>query len=359
MHPLLLLAAAVTVSAAAEELAPGPWKPGRAPPGWSVVETAHHQLQSQLDRASAEAIAAHLESLLAEYEALLPGRNGRRKPTTITVKLFAERDDMAAYDPEGADDAWFAPGARELVAWHTGLALGLRDRPPPLRLPADVAAVLDPAARARAETLLRAVADDRQLDVAGLLAHEGWHRALHDHFGPGNRLPAWLEEGLGDLFAALRPDGQGGWRLRPISSVRLARAQGALLADRAMGLQRLLQLEREPFYAAAPDSYGWAELLVRWLHEHPDPARAGLPARLLQRLGKENDHSEATEAVFGEALADGLEAEFHGWVLALEASDPLRTLAEEFGDRLAPEDLAGPDLWVADYRLALTAIRGR
>lgn len=327
----------------------GRWSSGERPEGWHLLTSEHHQLQVQTEPALADLLARHLEALLPLYVAQLPGSSPRGPGKPVTVKLFARRSDMAAYDPEAGDDAYFDAGERELVAWDTGLILGQSSGAPPLVLPGDLAARLDPWDAARIRQLLLQVADDRQLDAAGLLGHEGWHRALADRFGSERALPAWLEEGLGDWFGAQRPLAEGDGRLLPIRADRLAATQAALANGTAPELIQLLALDRAEFYAQGARFYPWAELLSRYLMLHPDDATRQLVPRLLERLVREKDHRRATERVLGAALEAGLEAQFRGWVAGLSAPDPLDTLAREFGSLLPPDGLVGPEDWVEAF----------
>jgi hypothetical protein len=333
----------------AEEAVRRGWWDGDGPEGWTVVEDDPLQLQSRAGRLAAERLAAHLAALQPEYGRMLPGRVGK---APLVVKVFENFESVAQHDPEGTGGGYFDPEWREIVIWHTGRLLDDRDRPAPLRLRGESADALPPEALAPVKALLKAVSDDRQLDTAGMAAHEGWHAALQEIYGV-QPLPAWLEEGVGDWFGAARPAPGGGWFRRPPSAARVQLCRAALEEGTAPGLAVLLSVDRDAFYADSiaetPVYYSWAELFVRWLLDHPEPEPRALIPRLLKRLEKQSDVARATRAVLDDDEVEAMEREFHDWVAALEPVDPVVTLAETWGHALPARALSGPVGWILAY----------
>jgi hypothetical protein len=318
-----------------------------------VVEGDDLQVQSRAGKLAAERLRDHVAALQPEYGRLLPGRVGR---TPLTVKVFEDYDGVAVHDSEGTGGGYFDPEWREIVIWHTGRLLDVRDRPAPLRLRGESADGLPPEALAPVKALLEAVSDDRQLDTAGMAAHEGWHAAVQEVYG-AQSLPSWLEEGVGDWFGATRPAPGGGWVRRRPGAARVQLCRAALAEGTAPGLDALLSVDRDSFYAdasaATPVYYSWSELFVRWLLEHPETERRALIPRLLKRLEKQSDAARATRAVLDADELETLEREFHGWVAALEPVDPLVTLAETWGHALQSRALSGPVDWILVYEQVL------
>ena len=53
------------------KLRPGEWNPRKAPEGWTVVESRHYQVQSQVGDSKAQRLAEHLEGMLPLYRSLM------------------------------------------------------------------------------------------------------------------------------------------------------------------------------------------------------------------------------------------------------------------------------------------------
>jgi hypothetical protein len=102
------------------------------------------------------------------------------------------------------------------------------------------------------------------IDRGRTLLHEFTH-ALHHADAANDRQvhPIWVTEGLATLFEAseITPSG-----LRPEVDLRLPTVQRALRAHKAIPLQRLVTMGREPFLKDAELAYAQARYLMFYLH---------------------------------------------------------------------------------------------
>jgi len=83
---------------------------------------------------------------------------------------------------------------------------------------------------------------------------------------------------------------------------------------------------------------GWS--MVQFLMQSPDPARRELIPRLIKDFKDSKNFVKSTDKIFKKQDLAALDQEWIGWLLTLPLSDPLLTLAREFGDRLKPGSAA-------------------
>jgi hypothetical protein len=347
---LLLLAATSSARAAGDEIVrSGKWNPKKPPPGWVVVETEHYQVQSQCGKQKAEALSAHLESMLELYRTFLPTR---RKLDGFVLKLF--KDGKAFKEYSGSEAlAYYSQGAGELVGYDTGVVLGRRDVPAQIRLKPGAGAELSPERLARLSRLFEETTDAYTMDTARILSHEGWHQYFHFYTVSIVTMPSWLDEGVGDYFFMASRDEQndhlGGYRLGDINDHRVRSLQRAFVDGTSVSFEELLAFEQSQYYTNPGAFYAQGWSMVQFLMHHEDPALRVLIPKLIKDFKDTKNREKSTAKVFKGIDMDELDRTWVGWVLAQKPADPLRALAREFGKELSPRDLEGEPRWLTVY----------
>ncbi len=346
---LAMILPSTTATAAGEsELRSGPWSTGRVPDGWSIHESEHYQVQSQIGADEARAVADHLEAMLPVYRSFLP--SSRRLPTFV-VKVFASQTTYATYAPnEATAVGYYDVEAKELVTYDTGIFLGERHGPRRLRLASDFPGALTELERARLDELVAATNDTYTPDLGAILSHEGWHQYFQHYTVSSVPMPSWLDEGLGDYFATARPPADGRpYELGALNADRLRVAREALLDGSTVSFERMLDFEQEDYYSDDNAYYaqGWS-MVYFFLHGEDERHRELIP-RLLRDFRDSKNFRESTGRIFDDYDLEELEVEWALWVLKTPADDPLRRIADELGYAVGPSDLTGPDAWLEAY----------
>jgi hypothetical protein len=315
-----------------------------------VESTRHYQVQSQIGRDAARDLGRHLEGMLALYRTVLPSS---RTLDDHTVKIFADRAGFLAYlgalgvldEPQG----WYDMQHRELVVYDTGIVLGQRSRPTAVRLASDRTLTLPHADLQRVLQLLDEATVAYTPDTAGLLSHEGWHQWFRNTTVSEVDMPTWLDEGIGDWFAAAERDANGRYHPGGLNQGRLRDLARAQAEGRLLPLEKLLRLNQTEFYLQPTLTYaqGWA--LVHFLMQHRDPTIRRLVPRLMAEFAESNDFLEATDRTFRNVDLPELEREWTAWIAEQRPEDPLRELADEYRYRILPTDLIGSDEWREAY----------
>lgn len=341
---LLGLASAGAASAVDDLPRPGLWSRDAVPSGWVAVESRHFQVQMQGAGEDAAALAEHLEQVLELCRRLLPTS---RRIDPVAVKVFDGQAGFLAYAGPRVSASVAGLYDRvvgELLAFRTGVLSGRRDLGSAITLAPDLVVTLPRAELQRLYELFDATTAAWVLDTADVLAHEVWHRYFHAWLVSEVPLPAWLDEGLGDWFAAARPDARGRLATGALNRRRLRDLHRAVEEGATRPLGELLALAAggEAGPSEALYAQGWST--VHFLMQHDDPLLRRLIPRLLEDFRDSKDFAESTARVLRGRDLRQLELAWRAWVLDQRADDPLAALAREFGGRVRPEDLRTADL---------------
>jgi hypothetical protein len=346
-----VLAPALAAHTGDPKVKPGKWNKRDIPDGWVVVEGEHYHVQCAAGQEKAEILLAHLEQMWGVYLEFLPFR---KKPPTFVLKIFPDLDGYHAYGGRPGSAAYYNRSERELVGYDTGVILGKRDIEPRARLVPTAAGRFDEAERARLDALFEQVTDEYTMDTAGILSHEGWHQYFHNYTVSWVSMPSWLDEGVGDYFFMASRDEQtgdvGGYRLGDLNHYRLRVIKRAMVDGTAVSFEKLQSFGQQDYYSNASVYYAQGWSMVQFLMHHEDPDYRELIPRLIKDFKDTKNFQKSTDKVFKKVDLDELDQAWIAWVLTQPSTDPLRTLAREFGARLPPEELDMPDGWRAAYR---------
>lgn len=353
-RPALALLLAVAAARAGDEVRPGPWNKRDVPAGWSVVETEHYQVQSEIGEETGRLLGEHLESMLELYDAFLPTR---RKLETFVLKVFRDKAGFCEYSDFPADTgtvAYYDKAGKELVGYDCGFVFGRRTSPVRLRVRADAAAPLPAATQERLAALFEAATDAYTFDLVRVLSHEGWHQYFHFYTVSWVDMPSWLDEGLGDwFFMATRDEQTGaehGYRLGDMNWHRLRSVRRALEDGQTVSFERLMDFKQPDYYANPGVFYAQGWSMVHFLLQSPDARRRELIPRLLRDFKDTKNFVKSTDKVFKGLDLAALDAEWIGWLLSQPLPDPLLDAAREFGTQLLPEDLEGDVRLIGVYK---------
>jgi len=349
---LLLSAAALAGDAKVKE---GAWNKRDVPKGWVTCETEHYQVQSQIGEELAQKLGAHLEAMLTLYAEFIPTR--RKMETSFVLKVFQDKKgfcDYAGLKPDTGVVAYYRQDTRELVGYDCGFIFGKRTIPAALQLKPSTGDGLTDQDRVRITELLEATTDAYFFDLVRVLSHEGWHQYFHFYTVSWVPMPSWLDEGLGDYFFMVhreeKPDGQVEYRLGDMNSHRLRSIRRGLEDGKAVTFEKLMDFVQADYYSNPGVFYAQGWSMVQFLMQSPDPARRELIPRLIKDFKDSKNFVKSTDKIFKKQDLAALDQEWIGWLLTLPLSDPLLTLAREFGDRLKPEGLQGEQRLIDVYK---------
>jgi hypothetical protein len=191
------------------------------------------------------------------------------------------------------------------------------------------------------------------MDTAGILSHEGWHQYFHNYTVSWVEMPSWLDEGVGDYFFMARRDEQAGgdrsYRLGDLNHYRLRVVQRAMIDGTTVSFRTLQSFAQRDYYSNASVYYAQGWSMVQFLMHHQDPDFRELIPKLIKDFKDTKNFQKSTDKVFKKVDLDALDRDWIAWVLGQATQDPLRTLALEFGDRLAAGQLQMPESWRAVY----------
>ena len=342
--PLVALLALLPPAAAAGDpkVVEGKWNKRDIPQGWLVTETDHYQVQCQAGKEKAQILAQHLESMWEVYSQFMPTR---RKPETFVLKIFADRDGFVAYGENKKAIAYYSQSSKELVGYDTGMILGHRDCPAIVKVDEDVLAKLNETERQRVAELVEAISDAYVPDTARALSHEGWHQYFHMYTVSWVDMPSWLDEGVGDYFYMADRDESSdsghGYRLGDLNANRIRALRRALVDGTTVDVRTLMSFTQEEYYKNPGVSYAQGWSLVQFLMHNADPKFHELVPRLIKDFKESKNFDKSTDKVFKGIDFKQLDRDWIGWVITQPYVDPARQLANEFGDRIKPEDLTG------------------
>jgi hypothetical protein len=348
--PLLAAPVLAAPAAAGDELVrPGKWNPKKPPKGWVVFESKHYQVQSQCGKAKAQALAAHLESMLEIYADFLPTR---RKLDMFVLKLFKNRAAFVEYGKNENAVAYYSKYDGELVGYDTGIILGKRDIPAQLFLDVGIADRFTLTERQGLDPHFEAITDAYVMDTARVLSHEGWHQYFHFYTVSIVDMPSWLDEGVGDyFFMATRDDQPTGsdYRLGDLNQGRLRVLQRAMEDGTTVTFERLMDFVQQDYYSNASVYYAQGWSMVHYLMQNPDPKYRELIPELIRDFKDTKNFRKSTDKVFKGLDLKQLDRDWIGWVLSQTSVDPMRHLVREYGTKLKSKELVGEKRWLAVY----------
>ncbi len=319
---------------------PGYWNKGKVPEGWIVVETDHYQIQCQAGVEKAEQLGEHLERMLDFYKETLPFH---RKIKTFILKIFKDRGEYLSYGAPPSSAAYYSKSSKELVAYDTGIIAGTRDIDD-FTLNDTFDTEVTDAQLMRILELLERATDEHTMDLAGILAHEGWHQYFHHYTVSWVAMPSWIDEGVGDYFFSATYDEQfGGVRVGSLNDGRLRRVRDAIEDDAAVPIGDLVFFEQKDYYANASVFYaqGWA--LVYFLMHHENEDYRELIPKYIKRFKDTKSIKKTNKLLFKRIDFEELDAEWRRWVAELPVQDPVMELAQEFGAIVPSTALVGHD----------------
>ena len=329
------------------EVRPGEWSKRKVPRGWVVIETRHYHVQSQVGEEKGQRIGEHLEAMLEVYREMLPFR--KRLPTFV-VKIFRDREGFLEYYPSGTGAAaYYDQTRKELVGFDSGILAGVRDIPARVRLGPALEGLFDAEQQQRLDALFEEITDAYTYDLADVFSHEGWHQYFHYYTVSWVSMPSWLDEGMGDYFFTARRDESGTFVVGELNHTRLRRLQRAFDEGSTVPFGRMLEFEQRDYYANPGVFYAQGWSMVHFLMQHEDEDYRELIPDLLRDFKDSKNFVQSTERVLGHLDLDELDEQWILWVITREPDDPLRTLADEFGDLLPAEGLQAPGSWVDAY----------
>jgi hypothetical protein len=326
----------------------GTWNPRKTPPGWVVVETEHYQVQSEVGEAMGRALGEHLERMLGLYRDFLPFK---KSMPTFVLKVFESRAHFKDYSRAGGGAvAYYDKTNRELVSYDTGLVLGKLEMPPAIGLAPNMEAGFSDDDLDQLDVLFDQITRSYTMDLASVLSHEGWHQYFHYYTVSWVPMPSWLDEGLGDYFFAARShDEEGSYALGALNHGRLRVIQRAFDEGTSVSFGKLLDFEQRDYYSNASVYYAQGWSMVHFLMQHEDKRLQALIPKLIKDFKRSKNFRKSTTKVFKGHDLDELDSAWIGWALRATPEDPLRRLAEQFGQTLGMEDLEGPTYWKLSY----------
>lgn len=349
----LLLLAPLAAAAGDERVKPGPWNKRDIPDGWSVIETEHYQVQSQIGKDAAQRLGEHLEDMRKVYADFLPTR---RRPETFVLKVFSTKAGFCTYSDLKIDTgtvAYYNWAKKELVGYDCGFVFGVRTTPPLLHVADEAAARLSGTELARLEELFDRATSAYTMDLARVLSHEGWHQWFHFYNVSKVDMPSWLDEGLGDwFFMAARDEQTGaehGYRLGDMNSHRLRSVRRALEDGLTVTFERMMDFKQDDYYANPGVFYAQGWSMVHFLLTSEDARRRELIPRLLKDFKDTKNFIKSTDKVFKGLDLDELDREWIGWLLLQPFEDPLLDAAREFGARIPAPDVKGEARLIKAY----------
>ena len=350
---LALLLLAGPARADGDRIQEGHWNKRDVPKGWSVAETEHFQVQSEIGEDLALRLGQHLERMLKLYEDFLPTR---RKLETFVLKVFKDKKGFCDYSGFKLDTgtvAYYNQSGKELVGYDCGFVFGERTIPPALKLKPSTGTELSGKDIERIVDLLDDTTDTYTFDLVRVLSHEGWHQYFHFFTVSWVSMPSWLDEGLGDYFFMATDDasaGEHGLRIGDMNWHRLRRLRRALEDGETATFEALMDFEQQDYYSNPGVYYAQGWSMVQFLMQHPDPEYRELIPKLIKDFKDSKNFKKSTDKVFRKHDLASVEHEWIGWLLQQPIEDPLLTLAREYGARVKPEDLEGEARLVDVYK---------
>ncbi len=289
--------------------------------------------------------------MLGVYRDMLPFK--KRLPTFV-VKVFRDRDEFLEYYPRGTGAAaYYDQTNKELVGFDSGILAGIRDTPARVRLGPTFGGSLSDERQARLDEIFEQITDAYTYDLLDVFSHEGWHQYFHYYTVSWVSMPSWLDEGMGDYFFTAQRDEADEFVVGELNHGRLRRVQRAFDDGSTVTFGRMLEFEQRDYYENPGVYYAQGWSMVHFLMQHEDEDYRELIPRLLKHFKDSKNFVKSTEKILGHLDLDELDEEWIIWVVTQRADDPMRDLAEEFGDVLLPEHILAPGSWIDAYRWRL------
>ena len=351
---LALAALLLLGTARADDVKQGEWNKKDVPKGWTLLETAHYQIQSALDAATTKKLGEHQEAMLKLYEDFMPTR---RKLETFVLKVFPNKAAYCKYSgfpPDTGAVAYYNQNDKELVGYDCGFVFGKRTTPALLKLkPRSGNDITGPEIQ-QINQLLEDASNAYTFDLVRVLSHEGWHQYFHFFTVSWVPMPSWLDEGIGDYFFMAPKDMKDGvlpgYDTSRINMHRLRSVRRGLEDGLVTPFETFMDYEQEQYYKNPGLNYAQGWSMVHFLLQNPDKDRAALIPRLIKDFKDRKDFRKSTDKVFKGQDYAKLDDDWKGWLLRQEVQDPLLTLARTFGDRLKPDDLDGEKRLIDVYK---------
>jgi hypothetical protein len=293
------LAGGAAAQARPYELKPGKWGKRHAPEDWVIHQSKHYQIQSQVGIEKAKRLADHMEAMLVVYTRMFkPDRSDFHEQP---VKLFKDREAFLRYGAPPRAAAYYDRGNREMVCYDTGR---WTDEEQPVTGRVDI----------------RTLFEKSQMDLLGVMAHEGWHQYFHWYVVSMVQLPSWINEGLGDYFYCARPKQQKGRKipaeLGRLNETRLPIIRAVAKRDRHVPIKDILEYTQAEYYANPSVCYaeGWA--LCHFLEHSGDQRYENVIENFVKLVQSDTNMAEVTKKAFKGIDLDELESKWKAWVLA-------------------------------------------
>lgn len=315
-----LLLAAAPAGAQDGKIRPGKWtSKSRWADGWTVYESKHYQIQSQVGKDKAKRLADHMEKMFKLYaKTFPPGKGGFiKKP----VKLFQDRESFQRYSRSGRGTVAYYMSAphRELVGYDTGK---WQDDP---KAPAPKTGG-DAKKKTRWERLEELL--NKPMDFLGVMSHEGWHQYFHWYVVSMIQLPSWINEGMGDYFyCAVPPKDAKGKRakvqLGELNQERLPTIWAAVKGGQHVPWKEIIHYSQRDYYARPGLCYaqGWA--MCHFLMEHKNKKYRKIIPTFIKLVKDDSNIEDCTERAFKGIDIDKVEEEWKTWVLAQKLPEGL------------------------------------
>jgi hypothetical protein len=326
---VLLAACLVAPPAPAQSVKRGKWRINDEPKGWILYSTKHYQVQSQIPKERAKLVSDHLERVMVEYRKRFP----IRKPLKdMVLKIFADRPSYLKYGSPLGSVAYYSQGDRELVCYDTGFVTG-NEIPPEIEKERLLFERLKKLGVPESEMnvtpkLLEALQRLSNMNLLGVLSHEGWHQYFHFYIVSQVDFPSWLDEGMGDYFYTTRPAPDGGSMVfGDLMPIRFAIIWGALKTERTVPVKEFVRYRQREYYKDASLSYAQGWSLVYFCYHSGNETYAKIPGTLIRVFKDKHDMDEATDAAFARIDMEKFEEEWKAFFLGRDFSTTMIEMA--------------------------------
>jgi len=327
---LAFAVALLAAPAEAQRVKPGKWRVNDEPEGWILAKSANYQIQSQVPRERALAVAAHLEAMMMEYRR----RFKSKKPLPeFTLKIFKNAEEYHKYGAPPGSLAYYTDQADELVCFDTGTLDG-REKPPD---PAEGKDLKDrlkalgiPEEELSNVDLLVALKRLSTMPLLGVLSHEGWHQYFHFWIVSMVDFPSWLDEGMGDYFstAVVSKDAKT-VKCGEIAPIRFAMIHAAIRQGKHVPIADLIRFRQSDYYKNPGLCYaeGWS--LVYFCYHSGNPRYKEIPDRIIEVFKDKHKMDLATDIAFKGIDLAKFEEDWKAFFLGLDFKETMIGIARE------------------------------
>ncbi len=309
----------------------GKWRKKDVPKGWTLLHTRHYQVQSGIPEETARVIADHLEDMMKFYRSLVPTK---KKLKQFILKILPDRQAYLDYGASEGSVAYYSERSRELVCYFTG-NMGGKISPEAVASEKAKKKYYDTFAKLFGgdppDDLTEKMRHITNMDLLGVLSHEGWHQYFHFFIVSKVQFPAWLDEGLGDYFYTVKPGKNNEFKRGDIMPQRFMIISNAILRGEHVAVKDLIRYRQPDYYKRASLCYseGWS--LVHFVFHGGHPEYKNIIKKLIERFKDCHDMDEATSVAFRNINIAKFERD---WRAFYEAMDPGEVLFEEKTEEL-------------------------